>query len=84
MSEFLESKHDELCKRFGYRPKERTKIEILVDHPWFSARVVGLPSIGTVGACTGNVVALASPRSLQSPYNWARVLVQPDREELPG
>lgn len=74
MAEFLEAKHPELCKRFGYDPPDPTKIEVMVDHKWFSARVVGLPSIGTVGACTGKVVALASPRSLRSPYNWARVL----------
>lgn len=74
VSEYLEETHDALCKRFGYEPKERSKIEIMIDHSWFSARVVGLPSIGTVGACTGSVVALTSPRSLKSPFHWARVL----------
>ena len=73
-SRYLERTHAQLCKRFGYEPPERTKIEVLIDHKWFSARVVGLPRIGTVGACTGKVVALASPRSLKTPYNWARVL----------
>lgn len=74
MSEHLEMKHPELCKRFGYNPPGRSKIDLMVDHKWFSARVVGLPSVGTVGACTGKVVALTSPRSLQSSYHWARVL----------
>lgn len=74
MAEYLEATHDKLCRRFGYEPKGRTKIEIMIDHKWFSARVIGLPSVGTVGACTGNVVALTSPGSLRSPYNWARVL----------
>lgn len=74
MLEHLEATHAELCKRFGYEPKGLTKIQIMKSHQWFSARVVGLPSIGTVGACTGDVVALASPQSLQKSYNWARVL----------
>lgn len=74
MSEFLESTHEKLCRRFGYEPKGLTKIQIMKNHQWFSARVVGLPSIGTVGACTGDVVALASPQSLPKSYNWARVL----------
>lgn len=74
LSEYMESVHPILCKRFGYEPRQKTKIEVMIDHAWFSARVVGLPSIGTVGACTGDVVALASPRSLRSPYNWARVI----------
>ena len=74
MLDYLDETHDTLCKRFGYEPPGLTKIEIMKNHQWFSARVVGLPSIGTVGACTGDVVALTSPQSLKQSYNWARVL----------
>ena len=51
-----------------------TKIEIMKNHQWFSGRTIGLPFIPTVGACTGKVVALASPRATNKPFNWARVL----------
>ena len=44
------------------------------NHQWFSGRTIGLPFIPTVGACTGKVVALASPRSTNKPFNWARVI----------
>ncbi len=44
------------------------------DHEWFSGRTVALPFIPTVGACTGRVVAMASPKTSKKPYNWARVL----------
>ena len=44
------------------------------DHEWFSGRTVALPFIPTVGACTGRVVAMASPKTSKTPYNWARVL----------
>ena len=74
MSRYLESIHGDLAKRFGYSPPERTKIEIMKNHRWFSARTIGLPFIPTVGACTGKVVALASPREMKRPFNWARVL----------
>ncbi len=37
-------------------------------------RTIGLPFVPTVGACTGRVVALASPRATRVPFNWARVL----------
>src|SRR5207244_41713 len=43
-------------------------------HSWFSARMVGLPFIGTVGACAGKMVAVASPNDMRRKYNWARVL----------
>ena len=36
--------------------------------------MVGLPFIGTVGACAGKMVALTSPGELAEKYNWARVL----------
>jgi cellulose synthase operon protein C len=30
--------------------------------------------VPTIGACTGTVVALASPKATRKPFNWARVL----------
>jgi tetratricopeptide (TPR) repeat protein len=74
MSRYLESIYPGLTARFGYAPPGRTKIEILKNHQWFSGRTIGLPFVPTVGACTGRVVALASPRATRVPFNWARVL----------
>ncbi len=74
MSRYLESIYPTLTSRFGYAPPGKTKIEILKDHQWFSGRTVGQPFVPTVGACTGRVVALASPRATRVPFNWARVL----------
>ncbi len=74
MAKYLESIHGELTSRFGYSPPGLTKIEILKNHQWFSGRTIALPFIPTVGACTGKVVALASPRATNKPFNWARVL----------
>ncbi|CAN5907588.1 hypothetical protein BH23PLA1_BH23PLA1_31560 [soil metagenome] len=74
MSEYLEKTHKDLTDRFGFSPPSQTQIEILKNHQWFSGRTTGLPFIPTVGACTGKVVALASPKTTRRPYNWARVL----------
>ncbi|MFO0952048.1 MAG: tetratricopeptide repeat protein [Isosphaeraceae bacterium] len=74
MSRYLESIYPELTQRFAYAPPGLTQIEIMTNHKWFSARTIGLPFIPTVGACTGTVVALASPRATAKPFNWARVL----------
>jgi len=75
MAEFLEEAHDELVRRFGFEPPGKTSIQVMKSHQWFSGRTTGLPFIPTVGACTGKVVALTSPRATNSPYNWSRVLV---------
>ena len=63
MSKYLESVYPTLSTRFGYSPPGRTKIEVLKNHEWFSGRTVGQPFVPTIGACTGRVVALASPRA---------------------
>ena len=44
------------------------------NHEKFSGRTVALPFIPTVGACTGKVVALSSPKTSNKPFNWARVM----------
>jgi hypothetical protein len=36
--------------------------------------MVGLPSVGTVGACAGKIVAMASPNEMEQKFNWAQVL----------
>jgi Tfp pilus assembly protein PilF len=75
-----EEVYPELCKRFGFEPEGKSLFEIFNrarntgGHGWFSARMVGLPFIHTVGACAGKVVALASPNDMPKKYNWARVL----------
>jgi tetratricopeptide (TPR) repeat protein len=74
MSRYLERIYPTLTARFGYVPPGKTKIEILKNHQWFSGRTIGLPFVPTVGACTGRVVALASPKATRVPFNWARVL----------
>jgi len=76
----LEETFADLTKRLGYVPKDKTLIEIFSRHGnesgqnWFSARMVGLPLIGTVGACAGKMVALSSPTEMPQKYNWAQVL----------
>lgn len=80
MAEYLEEVYAELVKHYGYEPPQRTNFEIYnkakgqTAHQWFSARMVGLPWIQTIGASTGMMVALASPTATNQPYNWARVV----------
>ncbi|TWT39582.1 tetratricopeptide repeat protein [Blastopirellula retiformator] len=69
-----------ICEALGYEPAEKTLIEFFnkakntSGHGWFSARMVGLPYIGTVGACAGKMLALASPTAMPQKYNWGNVL----------
>jgi tetratricopeptide (TPR) repeat protein len=72
--------YPELTRQFAFEPKGKSLFEIFQrsgntsGHGWFSARMVGLPYVGTVGACAGKMVALASPNDMPRKFNWARVL----------
>ncbi|MBS0266951.1 MAG: tetratricopeptide repeat protein, partial [Planctomycetes bacterium] len=80
MAEYLESIYPVLVEQFGFEPPEKTQFEIYNKgkgqsaHQWFSARMVGLPWIQTIGASTGRIVAMASPTGVERPFNWARVV----------
>ena len=79
---YVDEVYLELCERFGYRPAEKPLVEIfnrakgVGGHQWFSARMTGLPYVGTIAASTGRIVAMVSPGepSLKTRFNWGRVL----------
>lgn len=81
MSRFLEENvFPTVCEGLNYTPKDKSLIEIFnqakntTGHGWFSARMVGLPYIGTVGACAGKMIAVTSPDSVPDSFNWAHVI----------
>jgi tetratricopeptide (TPR) repeat protein len=78
MAKYLEDIYAELAKEFSYQPKGPYLIEVFNKHEMFSGRVVALPDLHTIGASTGRMVALCSPRDksgiISKPFNWNRVL----------
>ncbi|NIL96393.1 MAG: tetratricopeptide repeat protein, partial [Planctomycetales bacterium] len=80
MADYLEEVRPQLCAWMGYEPAGKSLFEVFHrakntrGHGWFSARMVGLPHIHTIGACAGKVVALVSPSDMDQPFNWARVV----------
>lgn len=81
MAEYLEGEvYPQMVAVLGHVPEGKSLFEIFNrakntrGHSWFSARMIGLPFIGTVGACGGKIVALASPNDMPQKYHWGRVL----------
>jgi len=77
VADYMEKIHKEVTGDFGYTPTEKTIIEFFPTHGEFSIRITGRGWIGTVGACTGRVIALAAPNTERSQFgthNWATVL----------
>ena len=75
---YLEDFHDELGKKFDYHPEKPFLIEIFNKHEMFSGRVIALPDLHTIGACTGRMMAMVSTHDksgvVRKPFNWVRVL----------
>jgi tetratricopeptide (TPR) repeat protein len=76
LTKYLEEIYAELTQKFNYKPKDRILIEVFNTHDMFSGRVVSLPDLHTIGACTGRMIAMVSPRGkgIPKPFNWSRVL----------
>ncbi|MCH2143669.1 MAG: tetratricopeptide repeat protein [Phycisphaerales bacterium] len=62
MPEALEAMHESVSSRFGHEPADRTVIEVMPNHQFFSVRITGMPWIHTMAACTGPVIAIEVPR----------------------
>ncbi|MCH7871595.1 MAG: hypothetical protein IID33_07825, partial [Planctomycetes bacterium] len=59
----------------GYADQRKTLVEIFPRKSLFAVRVSGKPWIGTVGASTGPLIAMVSPRKDASGiFGWANVL----------
>ena len=77
VAEEAERIYDEVCADFGHEPTAKTKVQIFPTHKQFSIRITGRGWIGTVGACTGRVIAMVAPSDARSDfgtYNWVTVL----------
>jgi tetratricopeptide (TPR) repeat protein len=77
MGEYLERIYAELGDKFRHRPEgKKILVEVFNNHDMFSGRVVALPDLHTIGACTGRMLAMVSPhgKGVRRPFNWARVL----------
>jgi tetratricopeptide (TPR) repeat protein len=74
---YLEEMYESVTKDFQFTPKDKTLIEVFPSQAAFAVRITGKPWIHTVGACTGRVIALASPRrggDRMGPFHLGRVL----------
>jgi tetratricopeptide (TPR) repeat protein len=76
VAEYLEGVYESVTGDYETPLSGKTIIELFPTHRAFGVRITGKPWIHTVGACTGRVIALASPRDVTGlgSYNLARVL----------
>lgn len=76
----LEAIHETVAGEggFDHEPSQKTLIELMPTHEWFSVRITGMPEIHTMAAATGPVIAMEAPREgpgmRAGPYDWERTL----------
>ncbi|HEV3142968.1 MAG TPA: tetratricopeptide repeat protein [Gemmataceae bacterium] len=76
MADYLEQLYANYSKQFNYAPSEPILVEVFNNHEMFSGRVIAVPDLHTIGACTGRMFAMVSPKGkgIRKPFNWGRVL----------
>ena len=76
-AEYLDGMKEDVARIYRWSPEEKTRIQIFPTHDRFSVRVAGDPFVGTVGACTGPVIAMVTPRDHRETlgaFDWAQVI----------
>ncbi|MCG8424658.1 MAG: tetratricopeptide repeat protein [Proteobacteria bacterium] len=68
----LERAFEDMVARYGFRPRTPIVIELFRDPQHYSVRTVGLPNLGALGVCFGQVITAMSPTV--GDINWSMVL----------
>ena len=61
LTPMLERAYADMVKRYKFTPKTPLVVELFSDPSHFSVRTVGLPNLGALGVCFGQVVTAISP-----------------------
>ena len=82
MAAALEAMHERVVSDapggVDHEPDRKTIVELMPNHEWFAVRIGGMPSIHTMAASTGPVIAIESPqigpKFTVGPFDWKRVM----------
>jgi tetratricopeptide (TPR) repeat protein len=68
----MEKAFADMVRRYGFTPKTPVTLELYADRTDYGIRTVGLPDIGALGVCFGQVITAMSPAN--GDINWGMVL----------
>ncbi|MBA3818706.1 MAG: tetratricopeptide repeat protein, partial [Deltaproteobacteria bacterium] len=68
----MERAFADMVKRYGFSPKTPVTLELYADRAAYGVRTVGLPDIGALGVCFGQVITAMSPAN--GDINWGMVM----------
>jgi cellulose synthase operon protein C len=71
----LEEAAAKLTAKYKFTPKGPVVVELFPNHEDFAVRALGLPGLGALGVCFGQVIAQDSPSARpQGEFNWGGTL----------
>ncbi|HVG19759.1 MAG TPA: tetratricopeptide repeat protein [Blastocatellia bacterium] len=74
-ADLLEEAHKKLTAKYRFTPRAPLSVEIFPNHEDFAVRSLGLPGIGALGVCFGQVIAMDSPSARSAgEFNWGSTL----------
>jgi tetratricopeptide (TPR) repeat protein len=68
----MERAFADMVARYGFAPKQPVILELFADREDYAIRTVGLPDLGALGVCFGQVITAMSPAN--GDINWGMVL----------
>ena len=73
--DLLDEASNKLTAKYHFTPKGPITIEIFPNHEDFAVRTLGLPGLGALGVCFGQVIAPDSPSARNvGEFNWGSTL----------
>ena len=74
-ADLAEEAHKKLTAKYHFTPRAPISIEVFPNHEDFAVRSLGLPGLGALGVCFGQVIAMDSPSARQAgEFNWGSTL----------
>ena len=71
----LEEAATKLNTKYKFTPRAPIVVEVFPNHEDFAVRALGLPGLGALGVCFGQVIALDSPSARpRGQFNWGSTL----------
>jgi len=73
-AELLDEAKAKLSAKYKFTPRAPIAVEIFPNHEDFAVRALGLPGLGALGVCFGQVIAQDSPSARNGQFNWGSTL----------
>jgi tetratricopeptide (TPR) repeat protein len=71
----LEEAYRKLTAKYQFTPRAPITVEVFANHDDFAVRSLGLPGLGALGVCFGQVIAMDSPAARNpGEFNWGSTL----------